>query len=190
MEQGPNFEFAPVPDKVLVKFNVNPKKCERLSAFGVPIKPVNFDRKNAAHEAQAQEHGRAAFRYREVADSGVPVFGKDGAQNVSLAHVWGELPGKGYAITDIHMLPKSQGKMMTLVITLEDGAEEPLECSAKLMQELKNLLACAWQYVHVWANPPNEDGKVIHTVNASHRLDTPPAYLLDFADGLWGNMKV
>lgn len=180
-------EIAPRPDTVLYKFNLNESWSKKLLALGVPEKHPDFEAKEHKHIQHAQQYDRDAFRYRkDVADSGVPVFGKDGLRNVSMYEVLKELAAV-YEVVDIHIRPRRDGNrwMNVLVVSFSHG--EKFISSDNAFQELLSFLSSScWGYVHVWANPPQEDGRVIHTVNSSHREERKqPDLVLRLADGLW-----
>jgi len=182
-------KVAPRPDIILVKFNLNPKWAEKFERLGVPRKSSLSFLKENAHARQAEKLGRDPYRYgRPVADSGVPVFGKQGIQEVSLFDLLKELLDR-YKITDIHLRPRRDEKMdvlvVSLMVSLSPGEEVVLSSSAS--QELLSFLAVScWGYCHVWANPPSDDGRIVHTVHSSHRApDSKPRVRLRFFDGLW-----
>lgn len=184
---GKDVPLAPRPARVLVKANINPRWAERIVALDIPVKEVNFQRLEEKHIEHAEEHGRQAYTVRkDIADSGVPVFGKDGGlQNASVAEPLEALV-KGYRLADIHIHQKRQEQsvMSTVVLTFEQGLEGKV---VPLPREVVELFTkSSWGYVHIWANPPKDDGTVIHTVNCSHRSDDAARCQLIFADGLWG----
>jgi hypothetical protein len=183
--QHKDAERAPRPDVVLYKFNINDRWRDRFMALGIKEKTRDVQADTAKHEAHAAQFGRDAHRYRQVADSGVPVFG-EGLQGVSLFDLLKELPTV-YEVVDIHIKPRSDGKpnMSVLVISFSNG--KPTSANTEAFDELLRFLASScWGFCHVWANPPQEDGRVIHTVNSSHReADQKAKQVLHFADGLW-----
>lgn len=177
---------APRPGKILVKFNLNQNRSQEFAALGVPRKNLLAPEKEAAHVQGAEAIGRNPYRFRQIADSGVPVFGAEGVSDVSLFETLKELFGEErYCITDIHLRPRRDGKMDVLVVTLGHGKE--VSISAMATQELlRFLVASCWGYCHVWANPPGEGGTIVHTVNSSHRQpDKPASRTLQFNGGLW-----
>lgn len=186
---------APPPVTVLYKFSINESWRQKFMALGVLLKQPNFAKKEAKHVAHAEAHGRDAFRYRQVADSGVPVFGPDGLQMVSLAELVKELAEK-FKVVDIHILPKlpkpgqSVNPMSMLVVSFShEGQTVNNEKAFWLLMDLLN--ASCWGKVHVWANPPQEDGRVVHTVNSAHREENhDPQRVLRFAEGLWSEEQV
>ena len=186
-EAGEMVETAPRPDTVLYKFNLNKTWTERLTRLGVPIKEQDFVAKEAMHVAHAEKHGRGAYVIRKnVADSGVPVFGEEGLVNVSLYEVLKELVDE-YEIVDIHIQPRRDRnrQMNVLVVSFSHG--ENAVTNTEALQELLDFLSSScWGYCHVWANPPQDDGKVVHTVNSSHRKENKqPERILRFDEGLW-----
>lgn len=185
--KGPS---APRPNRVLVKFRTNKDWIKRFLGLGVPERTPDIARNDLRHTVEAISFGRDSLRYRNVPDSGVPVFGKQGASNVSLSEAWKELL-RHYRADEIHLEPTRSGEpwMRTLVITLVDsrvktstaGSPEP-----KVVEEVQNFFSTAsFGFVHLWVNPPKPDGTVVHTVNASHRKDEKPKQTLRFNEGLW-----
>jgi|SRR3989344_3716067 len=183
------------PDVVLYKTNVNRNWSRKLKELGVPLKQSDFEKREQQHVAHAIKHGREPFRFRgkdQPADSGVPVFGKDGLQEVSLYELLQELTTI-YNVVDIHLRPTKPGgnqNMEVLVVSFSDGEE--LNTNTDAFQELMRFLASScWGYCHVWANPPQDDGRIIHTVNSSHREDgKKPVQAVRFDDGLWATEPV
>ena len=176
------------PDKVLLKFNLNKTRADAMHLLGVPFKQPNRPEQERRHIQQANQLGRRAYRYRKIADSGVPVFGKDGASNLALIQVWEELSLCGYFLLDIHILPPRRNKRMSvLVLSMsrdpEDGKFPSL--SRQVEDALLRLLESSWEHVHVWANGENECSQIMHTVNCVHRLDGSPTQHLRFAEGRW-----
>jgi len=187
-EAGGEVSFAPKPDLVLLKFNLNPNWRERFVALGVAEKPLLSPEKEKEHVQQAEKFGRQAYRFRQIADSGVPVFGSEGiTSGVSLYKLLKEfLETEGYQVTDIHLRPRRDKRMYVLVINLSQQGEETVLSSEAIMELLRFLAVSCWGYCHVWANPPAEDGRVIHTVNSSHREpEKKPSVELRFNNGLW-----
>ncbi|MDO8470915.1 MAG: hypothetical protein Q7S63_03065 [bacterium] len=175
--------FADSPAVVLVKFNVNSDVAQQLELAGIQRRAVSWAQREVDHVEHARENSREAYRYREVADSGVPVFGKPGLQSVLLLDLWLELK-KAYKLSDIHLLPRRDGKMDVFVLVLSHQQE--MRVSASVTDRITRLVGSTWQYVHVWANPPGSDGSIVHTVNVAHRQDTKPDLGLEFKRGLWG----
>ena len=173
------------PDKVLLKANINPKWAQRFIALGIPVKKPDFAKREADHVAHAQDHGRQAYAVRkDIANSGVPVFGKEGATcGVSVVQLIDELSAE-MRVTDVHLFQKSmerdpRGVMSTLVVTFAKEGKEVIPPAV-----LDFFGISKWGFAHIWANPP-KDGVVVHTVNLAHRADEKAEHELRFADGLW-----
>ena len=188
LAEGKDVLKAPLADTVLFKFNLNNRWRDKLLTLGVPMKARDVEAEEAKHVAHAEAFDREAYRYRDVADSGVPIFGKEGLQNVSLYEMLQELVTT-YEVVDIHIKERRDGAkwMSVLVISFSHGQQA--ERNTEAFQELLSFLASScWGYVHVWANPPQEDGRIIHTVNSSHReQDKTPELALHLAGGLWSS---
>lgn len=171
------------PDKVLVKANINPRWLEKFTSQGVPLRTANFSKQEAAHVADAQRVGRQAYAVRKnVADSGVPVFGKDGLQNALTVEAFEEIC-RAYRLTDLHIFERrDRGLMYVLCLTFEKGEGEKKDLPADVAEF---FAMSKWGFAHIWANPPKEDGTVVNTVNLSHRSDEAAKWSLEFANGLW-----
>ena len=191
-DAGKPVKKAEMPNTVLYKFNLNKTWRERLLALGVPEKQPNFEAKEAEHVAHAQQYGREAYAIRKnVADSGVPVFGKEGIQSVSLYETLQDLLAE-YEVVDIHIRPRRDGTrwISVLVINFSHGGRS-ISNQPALDETLEFLSSSCWGYCHVWANPPQDDGRVIHTINSSHREEEKqPERILRLANGLWACEKV
>lgn len=185
---------APVPDRVFVKIRVNERWRDSLKNAGLhivrrtPEKEAELEQRHTEH---AESVGRQAHVIRQVADSGVPVFDKNGIQFIGLCQLHGELTKAGYQRVGGHVLEKATTGgfvMLTLVLEYSQTASNnstPIPPAAQPV--IARLLATRrWGFTHVWANPPDADGKIVHTVNASHREDDKPAIgNLIFMDGFW-----
>jgi hypothetical protein len=181
-DSGQKVRFAPTPTKVLVKANVNPKWAKKLTELGVPVKHPDFEKLDQKHAEDAETHGRKANAIRDIADSGVPVFGKSGISDISVAQLVVELAMLGFMATDCHIFQRrDQGVMNVLVVTFEKKVTEFV-----LSDEIEQLFAKSrWGFIHVWDNPPKKDGTVLHTINLSHRSDEKAEQELRFSGGLY-----
>ncbi len=175
--EHPAAALAPAPDVVLVKFSVNLRRAEELVEVGIPVREVNWQERDRSHVAHAEAHDRQSHRYREnVADSGVPVFGTEGIADVAIARAYREL-NQEYGLRDVHLLPHRNNRMFVLVLVFEKGAAT-ISPSTEAAVLLARILNSTYGFVHVWVNPPQADGRVVHTVNCSHRMDSAPKCLL------------
>lgn len=174
--EHPAATLAPPANVVLVKCNTSHKRADALANAGVRVQSADWQKREQQHIAQAQAHDRQAHRYRQVADSGVPVFGTEGLQDASVAGLRQEL-GKEYGLKDVHLLPHRDKQVTILVLVFEKGAEA-MRISPAVEALIEKITGSTYGFVHVWANPPQQDGKVVHTVNCTHRLDTPAKNML------------
>jgi len=187
-DEGKEVKLAPPPDTILVKFNINPNWAQRFEETGIPRRFPSEVSLEEKHIAQAQQVNRDPYRFRETADSGVPVFGPQGVSEVSIFQLLEELQEKGYQPQGVHIRTRSQKKFDILVIPFSGGG--PKENSTSLPEKALELLReflklSCWGFVHIWANPP-EKGKIVHTVNLSHREpQQSPQWNLCFNHGLW-----
>jgi hypothetical protein len=165
---------------VIVKFNLNERAATRLTNAGIILQSVDWQEREKKHTAQAQAHDRQPHRYRtDVADSGVPVFGPDGLNDVSLGRMFREIAERGYVLVDIHLLPHRKNQWAkVLVMIFKEGTSMDVPPSAA--EPLRNIMGAVYGVVHVWANPPDKAGNVVHTVNCITRRDAPPRCELAF----------
>ncbi len=187
-DEGKEIKPLPLPDIILVKFNINPDWTQQFEQAGIPRRSPNEVALEEKHIAQARQMDRKAYRFRDIADSGVPVFGPQGVSEVSISGLLTELVQKGgYQPQGVHIRTRTQKKFDVLVIPFvkEAQSENSTTLSEKAVELLRRFLRIScWGFAHVWANPP-EEGRVTHTVNLSHREEKPPKYHLQFNHGLW-----
>lgn len=179
-------EDSPPPGIILLKTRVNDNRLKRLTEAGVPVKNRDDARLDAAHEADANRVHRNPNALREKPDSGSPVFGLGGAGMVDGGELLPELLRNGFRIESFHLYRGQKGgepdKMSTLVVTLgTTPGEAPSEVA---VQAIQDEFAVTWEHLQLWANPPRkEDGVVVHTLNAAHRLPDKKAERKVLYDG-------
>ena len=187
-------ERAPQPDVILIKFFGLKEELAILTKDGVRVVPYKSETEEK-HRQQAQEYGVDFYQYRQtLGDSGTAVFGKKGARFISVADLIIELMNAGYNITDCHIKEKAdQSKVVvtTFTFTQEEQEESDLFLDQKAADIVLNLLTTEriWGKVDVWANPPRQDGEVIHTVNCHSWGKLEPRQFINclvFQEGLWG----
>ncbi len=187
--------IAPPPDIIMIKPKVNPGWFGLL-ADTIRLLPGERRASNILrHIEQAEALGRDAFALRKgIEDSGSPVFRGIAGQCISIADLFQELTEAGYVLTDIHAKPAKNQPMLVLTIVLSRGID-PAKLDPDLLKLSKSeiakavmgiILSSVWKYVHVWANPPDREGRIPHTVNLAHRHPAgTPAKNLRFSNGLW-----
>lgn len=185
---------VPPPDGVLLKPKVNPYWFGMLADEIPLISEERKEEKIQAHITQAKKLGREAFTLRKtIEDSGTSVFrGMKDDEFVSISELLQELLDEGYFLTNIHGKPAQNKPMWVLTIGFFRKVEQMDHSVLKLIESdlakavLGVILGSVWQYCHIWANPPDEKGRVIHTVNLAHRhQQETPAKKLKFYKGLW-----
>lgn len=185
-DEGKEVKLAPRPDTILVKFNINPNWTQLFEEAGIPRRSPSEVGLEEKHIAQAHAIDREAYRYRDIADSGVPVFGPQGIADISIADLLPELEKEGYKVTGVHIRTRTQKKFDVLVISFQPAGENSKlpRSAVDLVKEFLKL-SC-WGFAHVWANPPDSQGKIPHTINLGHReVDKSPQGSLRFNNGLW-----
>lgn len=187
-DAGKEVEKVGLPDKVLLKGNINPNWTERFVQLGIRVAKPDFAKREAEHIAHAEAHGRQAYAVRkDIADSGVSVFGPEGVTaGVSVEKLINELSADNMYITDMHIHEKNDKRdsrkiMCVLVVTFARSGEKIVANEVAL----NFFRSSKWGHAHVWANPPKDDGTVLHTVNLAHREDAQAEHKLCYADGLW-----
>ena len=144
------------------------------------------------HIQHAQAFGRNPYAARPgVVDSGTPVFGSKGLEDVSLILVDGQLVGAGLRRTGGYVQDKSREGKLVLVLNYSNYGKPTGGLSLRAEGFLKSLLRATWGHLHVWANPPSLDegqrfGKIMHTINAGwYKPDEVPIGALDYYEGRW-----
>lgn len=176
------------PDVILVKFNVNEKWEARLKKVGVLLKTPDEAALELKHMFHALEVGQNPFAFRQqIADSGVPIFGKDGEKDVSINGLFAEFRSSGYFPSGVHIRRREDKKFNALVVPFVKLASGNNTITGETVMDLiEEFIAVSWGFVHIWDNPPQEDGRVVHTVNLSHRdVDKAPQKSLHFQKKGW-----
>lgn len=170
-------QSKPLPfTKILVRIRCNPAVAlEQLVPAGLPLNARTGERDQAIiarYEAEAKANGTDPyFMSREDragtrrSDSGIPVFGKQGAQNVCPATLRTDLEAMGYVMVGATVLNKEGDEMYFLVLTFLPSVTgiEPAALTGEATAIIGRVMAKNFQYMHVWKNP---DGSA--TVNPAH----------------------
>lgn len=177
------------PDTVLVKFNINPSWNQKFQEAGIPRSAPSEWALEEKHISQAKQVDRDPYRFREIADSGVPVFGDEGVADVSILKLIEELQEAGYLPQGVHIRTRKEKKFDVLVIPFVRGNPGNGTLPKTAIELLREFLRLScWGFAHVWANPPAA-GKIVHTINLGHREpEKPPKWNLCFNQGLWALM--
>ena len=171
-------ETAAIPDTILIRIMINPSWFRKLDNAG-----VRMGLTSSLAERDAK-HAEEAKKYHRKDTSGVRVFGqrKEGLQDATPSNILAELSKAGYGIKETHLEGSRNENMATFVVNIERGSP-----GSSLSEPAKQLLASYWKHTHVWANPPKEDGKIVHSViliGRHERLPENPKKLT-FHHGLW-----
>ena len=194
---------APRPDVILVKINLgklsNPWNQE-FDRHGVKM----FERSQERALQLSEKHGEQAERlgrdplairrrtegeenltYPEAKDSGSPVFGVDGLTFVNVAEVISDLQVAGFRLTNAYRLARDWKPPVRLVLEFSNG--EKAGVKEFPWDVLKRLTSETYGKVDVWANPRDDRGLVVHTVNCGQREGQARSdYRLVYAGGDWG----
>ncbi len=163
------------PNKVLLKFRLNPKRAMDMIERGVHEVLRDEARVVGRQIAQAKFAGKAMVRDRRDAtgrermDSGVKLFTSEkskGSKLTTFSQLFEDLVRLKMVIDDVHLYKKDNDKMYSLVIsfTSDDQAEDILDTLHQ--KGVIDLLGLAWENCHVWLN---HDGLI--TINVAH-IDT------------------
>ena len=198
-------QTAPQPDVVLVKFFTNANQSQRLEVAGIRRVAVDQEVQEEQHVAAAEAAGRNPYKYREIADAGVQIFGEKGLPGVQLSQMLDDLGNARYVVVDTHLVLKRGEKkdILAEVFVRRDLVQKRRPVPFPAQQQLSRFWESSWKFVHVWANPRGSDGYlvtalkdsvnvpegglIVHTVNCIRREDLEPVTSLEFRKGLWGS---
>jgi hypothetical protein len=194
-----NVVAAPRPTVVLFKVKLGPKTRSWFAKVEVDyLTKADRRAREAQRVADAEKLGRKAYCSRlkgasdrpEDADSGCPVFGATtgGLKKVDVRNLEAELRQAGFHMAEatVRVTDGQKGQPMnaTLVLAFTNDEEEDPDFSSWV--EFNRLVAPTFAFVHVWANPKQADGTVVHTVNCLSRQEGAKAdYALRYANGDW-----
>lgn len=179
--------------------NLNPRRDAEFARAGVKQLTRSYERSEQLgqeHAARAEALDRNPFVVRqgrendittpETADSGCPVFGKDGLHSVSIRGLITELQLEGFILSSAHRLFRFHKPPIRLVMEFVRKGEK-LELTNFPWTLFNTHTETCFGQVDVWANDRNpKDGRVVHTVNCGQRDDSArPRYRLKFASGDW-----
>jgi hypothetical protein len=186
-DKGRKVAFAPMPHTVLFQISINDKRATELRKAGIREIEPDFEDQEKNHIADAKRLGRDPFGFNKaIAASGVPVFGSNGLNNVSVNELLNDLFYREYRAVDVHFFKRKDNKVMyvlCMTFTWDEGDQREMD---PLPECVDQMMTNPWGYCHVWANPPKENGLVVHVVNLAHReRDKNPEGCLRLADGLW-----
>jgi hypothetical protein len=183
-----------VPDAVLIKIRVNPKRQQRLKGVGIKFNIRTIAKEHRiirSHEDQAatirgtdaKASERDAYRGQRTdaggtaqPDSGTPIFGwdKEGRRFVSICEAVSDLQKHGFVLQDVHMYQKEteQNGMAFLCFWFKPGVE-PFAFTAESRRECYILLNSVYGHVHGFRNPDRT-----MTFTAAHLEDEAPERVL------------
>jgi hypothetical protein len=190
---------APRPTTLLLKVNVNDKWERKFVSAGIPVETRSFERAEQLEQERvctAEALGRNAYAIRadsqrgynlpEDADTGCPVFGKDGLANLNVSlQGLGEELGNGFTLTRATLLKRFHKPPTRLVLEFSvTGTKAAVDRFP--FDLFRELIATTFNQVDVWANEKKADERVVHTINCGKRDDSAkPQHRLSFANGDW-----
>jgi hypothetical protein len=188
-DSGKIVEKEGIADTTLLMIKLNQNWERKMLDLGIPKKDRDVSAEDAKHEAHAKAFGRDPFSVLDgIPSSGVAIFGKKGLEDISIFEAFKDLVAV-YKTVDIHIRPqrKSEEKKWMSVLVISFSNEEKDDQNPDVYQEILEFLASpCWGYVHIFANPPQEDGRIVHAINVSHRKpDAKPKFVLRLSRGLW-----
>jgi len=185
--QAIDAKAAPMPDVVLLWFSLSDSWVGRFKTFlNVLSRTPRRQRElNKKHIAIAETIGRDPHATRNgIVDSGSPVFGAAGIKDheVWAANVIEDLANAEFFISKALVSEKqiykgknvyTESRLLIEFRRAGDGFEgAPIELLGDLFAEFGDA---SFEKVMVWANPPNDKGEVVHTVNFRGRQIGKPA---------------
>ena len=195
-----SWQPAPQPDIVRICFSLQKLEWSReLQGAGIPRGGAKDRHAQAKQvEVHARQYGHEAYAYRrDFPDSGTLVFYtlepgipdaeslRQGLKNVSLWETFRELL-EIYDLGGIFIEPREKKTDRLIISFYKEWVGPPVsqEVSVEGIMRLLEKFVSSWS-VHIYANPPRPDGKIVHTVNAHGRKEES-ILTLRFNHGLWG----
>lgn len=193
-EKGNLVPLAPAPDLILLQANINKKWTERFESAEVRLAEVNWERREEKRTEQAERLRINPYRYNPIIKfcTGVPVFGPKGLNDVNIQWLWPEFKNAGYRLQNIHLEEKENNiHMNVLVCGFSREENKEVNFSVDAVTLLAEFLNVSFRFLHVFANPPNGDGRIFHSLQVSGREPEKNPFLkLKFNNGLWGTEEV
>lgn len=196
---------APMPDHLKFKVELTDEWRDIFKNVEVESRTWSERRMRAArHVEQAEKLGRSTDAFvgqieksgeplPENYHSGSPIFGdKGGLDLVDVTNVETQIRAAGFKLVKASVLVRSgKGRKPPILVLDFNRAEDVEECEFKLWDKFREMLSIPATYAHAWANPREDSGDVVHTLNcvmidraqhfpAHHRLEFDPA-----SDGYW-----
>ncbi len=174
---------AIVPHTIMVKVTINDNLAEELQEAGFnhyqPAQPVleKPEQREARHTASALERGVDPLRFatgtvepnivdgavqgntmygRVKADSGTPVFGRQGQRTVSLTHTIGDIRAQfpNFALVSLNVQKRPLGKnLLWLIFSEPTETRKAINPSGAERFHLDEIVDRIYQFCHVWRNP-------------------------------------
>ena len=175
--QAEGRKASPSPDVVLLWFGLNKANSASFEEFLAAKIHTRRQMREIAkrHVVQAEALGRNPNAVRKgVIDSGSPVFGADGVKGhrVWAGNTIDTLGAAGYFLSNAKVVksqgPHGENSRLLLELRMEgDGFEGTARDF--LGDTFADFADCTFGQVRVWANPPNERGDIVHTLNFGAR---------------------
>jgi hypothetical protein len=180
---------------VLVKFFIGEQDfeiAERIRRI-VPQQKRNEQAIRERHRQQEMARYGEKGRFKKGPHSGSPVFrqaGIDGLRRVMIPELFDEMKRDGHNLRSVVWFPIGTTTVLQC-LSRKNGNEagSEVEIEIEIPKSASELLHSSFEECYVWANPPKEDGTVIHTVNLKGARDPHgemfASYELLFVAGDW-----
>lgn len=172
-------ELSAPPNVVLFRIRANPRWIERLEEAGVGWHERNDAAIEQRHKTAGEKLRRDAHRYgKGRTDTGTPVFSPGSRENHCLFHgtcegLLDEMVEAGMVVGSFHLYRRDKDVARgpaTLTIKLVDpNVRQLAEGELRGLSVVEELLNVRWRQAYVWVNEPQEDGRVVATVNVKYR---------------------
>jgi len=135
-----------LPDTILLTAKVSPKQASSFYQLELPIRSYQP-------------------KYPAGTGYGDQMFGDNGAKDISLIRFWNRLDQLGYKIgfAELQQRENDHHGRRTLMVVFDLFGNQGIDEDARLVIR-DFLLEMSWSHVHVWANPPKENGVRIDAV--------------------------
>ncbi|MBI2055975.1 MAG: hypothetical protein HYT37_01185 [Candidatus Sungbacteria bacterium] len=182
--------MAPMPEWMLFQFILGWKAQEKYLEDSDIFKVERNEQAQLAKRlADAARTGRDPRHLDpERGYNGCPVFMKEGLKEVGSIHLLRlEIEALGYRLVNQHWYERASGGA-TLVCGFRKNAEPQFPVTQQGKDLFGLLLQDGWLNAHIHANPPDENGQVVHSIEFVGRRERSAKknhIIPQFAEGVW-----